>query len=138
MKKLIIWLCLFNISPFINSHECSSTGDDSVCFKDDIGGNLLISCEVSSHCISGAYRHYESFMLTNHNSKTPRYLASFFEIKNVFFSFLTVPWHEFDWKGYVAKDWKPDLDEDDPVSRFGIHLKNSIELGVNRTIPENR
>ena len=49
-----------------------------------------------------------------------------------------IPWHEFDWKSYIKLDWKPELDEKDPLQRFGIHLKNSIDIGVNRTIPDNR
>ncbi|TRY80489.1 hypothetical protein TCAL_15512, partial [Tigriopus californicus] len=48
-----------------------------------------------------------------------------------------VPWYEFDWKTYVRKDV---LDEDkkDPVDRFGIHLLNSVDIGVNRTILKTR
>ena len=49
-----------------------------------------------------------------------------------------IPWHEFDWKSYIGLDWKPEIDEADPWTRFGIHLKNSIDIGVNRTIPDNR
>ena len=51
--------------------------------------------------------------------------------------FPEIPWHKFDWKTYIKKDLKPS-DFDDPISRFGIHLPNSIRIGVNRTIPDNR
>jgi hypothetical protein len=46
-------------------------------------------------------------------------------------------WHEFDWKSYIAKDIQPE-DLADPITRFGIHLIRSNEIGVNRTVPDNR
>ena len=46
-------------------------------------------------------------------------------------------WHEFDWKSYIAKDIRPE-DLADPITRFGIHLIRSNEIGVNRTVPDNR
>lgn len=48
-----------------------------------------------------------------------------------------VPWYEFDWKTYVKKDIQ-DGDKKDPLNRFGIHLLNSVDLGVNRTIRRTR
>ena len=49
-----------------------------------------------------------------------------------------IHWRDFDWKTYVEKDWQPEVDTADPVSRFGIHLRNSIDIGVDREIPEYR
>ena len=49
-----------------------------------------------------------------------------------------IPWQDFDWRTYVEKDWKPATDELDPVSRFGIHLRKSIDIGVHRDIPTYR
>ena len=46
-------------------------------------------------------------------------------------------WHQFDWKTYIKKDLI-DTDIDFPTERFGINLPKSIEIGVNRTIPDNR
>ena len=46
-------------------------------------------------------------------------------------------WHKFDWKSYIKKDIKPE-DYTNPKERFGIHLLNSIKIGVNRTVPDNR
>ena len=46
-------------------------------------------------------------------------------------------WHEFDWKKYISKDIRAS-DGTDPVTRFGIHIVRSVEIGVNRTVPDNR
>jgi len=46
-------------------------------------------------------------------------------------------WHEFDWKTYIKKDLI-ETDIDFPTDRFGINLPKSIEIGVNRTLPDNR
>lgn len=54
-----------------------------------------------------------------------------------FCTFIGVPWYEFDWKTYVKKDIQ-DGDKKDPLNRFGIHLLNSVDLGVNRTIRRTR
>ena len=48
-----------------------------------------------------------------------------------------VQWHEFDWKTYIKKDLI-ETDIDFPTDRFGINLPKSIEIGVNRTLPDNR
>ncbi len=44
----------------------------------------------------------------------------------------------FDWRAYVEKDWREEEDAADPTDRFGINLRNSIDVGVNRTVPDNR
>ena len=48
-----------------------------------------------------------------------------------------IAWHKFDWKSYIQKDVKSE-DYANPTNRFGIHLLNSIKIGVNRTVPDNR
>ena len=48
-----------------------------------------------------------------------------------------IAWHKFDWKSYIQKDVKSE-DYTNPTNRFGIHLLNSIKIGVNRTVPDNR
>ncbi len=53
---------------------------------------------------------------------------------DLFINFLKgIPWHDFDWKTYIAKDWDEEADSADPTARFGIDLRASIALGVNRT-----
>ena len=51
--------------------------------------------------------------------------------------FTEIAWHKFDWKYYIQKDVKSE-DYTNPTDRFGIHLLNSIKIGVNRTVPDNR
>ena len=46
-------------------------------------------------------------------------------------------WFDFDWKKYIEKDVKNE-DYQNPMDRFGIHLLNSVKIGVNRTVPDNR
>ena len=50
---------------------------------------------------------------------------------------LGLKWHQFKWKNYIKKDL---LEEDykNPIDRFGLHIVNSIKIGVNRTIPDHR
>ena len=58
-------------------------------------------------------------------------------IFNCFNFFAEIAWHKFDWKSYIHKDVKSE-DYTNPMDRFGIHLLNSIKIGVNRTVPDNR
>ncbi len=38
----------------------------------------------------------------------------------------------------MNKDWREEEDAEDPEKRFGINLRSSIAIGVNRTVPDNR
>ena len=49
-----------------------------------------------------------------------------------------VEWRDFEWKAYVEKDWREEVDAADPTLRFGIDLKRSIEVGAVREVPDNR
>ena len=49
-----------------------------------------------------------------------------------------VNWRDFDWEAYVEKDWKEEVDAEDPTLRFGVNLKRSIEVGAVREVPDNR
>ena len=49
-----------------------------------------------------------------------------------------VDWRDFDWRAYVGKDWREEVDAPDPTLRFGVNLKRSIEIGAVREVPDNR
>ena len=49
-----------------------------------------------------------------------------------------VDWRDFDWRAYVGKDWREEVDAQDPTLRFGVNLKRSIEIGAVREVPDNR
>ena len=49
-----------------------------------------------------------------------------------------VDWRDFDWRAYVGKDWREEVDAPDPTLRFGVNLKRSIEIGALREVPDNR
>ena len=49
-----------------------------------------------------------------------------------------VDWRDFDWKKYVEKDWREEIDAPDPTLRFGVNLRRSIEIGAVREVPDNR
>ena len=46
-------------------------------------------------------------------------------------------WYDFDWKTYIEKDLTQE-DVKEPEKRFGLNLVQSIKIGVNRTMPDNR
>merc|ERR1712012_49780 len=46
-------------------------------------------------------------------------------------------WQDFDWETYIKEDITK-VDLEDPTKRFTINLMNSINVGVNRTIPDYR
>ena len=63
------------------------------------------------------------------NSTTVNLLSKLF--------FLESKWQDFDWETYIKKDIT-NVDLEDPTKRFTINLLNSINVGVNRTIPDYR
>ena len=48
-----------------------------------------------------------------------------------------IPWQKFAWKEYVEKDLT-EVDRKNPYERFAINLAQSINIGVDRKIPDNR
>ncbi len=48
-----------------------------------------------------------------------------------------VPWRDFNWRSYIAKDMMEE-EEPDPVTRFGINLTASIGIGAHRDVPDFR
>ena len=47
-------------------------------------------------------------------------------------------WLDFDWRSYVEKDWREEVDAQDPTLRFGVDLRRSIDIGAVREVPDNR
>ena len=47
-------------------------------------------------------------------------------------------WRDFDWRSYVEKDWREEVDAPDPTLRFGVDLRRSIDIGAVREVPDNR
>ena len=50
----------------------------------------------------------------------------------------TLQWRDFDWRSYVEKDWREEVDAPDPTLRFGVDLRRSIDIGAVREVPDNR
>ena len=49
-----------------------------------------------------------------------------------------VKWHKFPWQSYILKDKITVQDTKERTNRFGLNYIQSMKIGVNRTIDDNR